>query len=559
MIGVPRGVQVGARGIGPAQNMICYSAINAVGCPTRPPEWLHTDQQASQTMFQTVELGQEVSKQEYKKRERALRKQLLDLQRELRLDGKFPVLVDFAGVSGAGKGTSTNLLNKWMDTRWISTHGYTQPAGFELERPEFWRFWRDLPPRGQIAINLSGRYSRPLLDYVFERISQDTFLQNLERINHFEKALADDGALVLKFWMHISQEVQKTRLETLENDPLHKWQISPDDWRNLKIYDRFIDAAEQIITHTNTGHAPWAVVEGGDFYYRSLRVGDLFREALELHLKKAALQKKYLDELNTEIEELGDLSKAPSNGAAKTILDGLDGTLELSKSSYRAKLERRQATLARLHQQAVKNRLSTILVFEGSDAAGKGGSIRQMTHALDARTYKVQPIAAPNDEENAHHYLWRFWRHLPRAGRMTIFDRSWYGRVLVERIEGFATVDEWRRAYAEINEFEDQLVEHGIVLLKFWLHIDSEEQLRRFKAREETPHKRWKLTEEDWRNHKKSPDYRIAAHEMIQQTSRQDAPWVLVESNDKLYGRIKILDTVCGALETALTRQANNA
>jgi len=503
-------------------------------------------------MFQTVELGQKVGKREFKKRELRLRQQLLELQQQLRAEGNFQVIIDFAGVSGAGKGTSTNLLNKWMDARWINTQGYAAPAGFETELPELWRFWRDLPPRGQISICLSGRYSRPLLDYVYGRIPRKIFLRKLEHINHFEKALADDGALVIKFWMHISQKIQKARLESLAEDPLQSWQITADDWKNCERYDSFIEAAEKIISHTNTGHAPWFIVEGEDFHYRSLRVGEIFREALELHLKKTGIRQKYLAELRTEISEGRGPETAASNDSMLTVLDGLDSSKHLDKASYRAQLTRHQARLARLQQQAVRNQLSIVLVFEGVDAAGKGGAIRQITNTLDARYYKVHPIAAPTDEEKAQHYLWRFWLRLPRAGRMTIFDRSWYGRVLVERVEGFASVDEWRRAYAEINDFEEQLLEHGIVLLKFWLHIDEEEQLKRFKAREETPHKRWKLTEEDWRNHKKSEDYKIAAHEMIQQTSKADAPWILVESFDKFYGRIRILDSLCGKLESVL-------
>jgi polyphosphate kinase 2 (PPK2 family) len=233
-------------------------------------------------------------------------------------------------------------------------------------------------------------------------------------------------------------------------------------------------------------------------------------------------------------------------------MDGLDLSLSLSKKTYKEELAFYKAKLAGLHQKAVQKKISTTLVFEGPDAGGKGGAIRQITNALDARYYKVYPFAAPTDIENAHHYLWRFWNCVPRAGRMTIFDRSWYGRVLVERIEQFAGDDEWRRAYAEINDFEDQLLEHGIVLLKFWMHIDKDEQLRRFKAREETPHKRWKLCDEDWRNRERWDDYALAAHDMIQQTSVQNSPWILVENQNKPYGRIKVLKSVCSALENAV-------
>jgi polyphosphate kinase 2 (PPK2 family) len=211
-----------------------------------------------------------------------------------------------------------------------------------------------------------------------------------------------------------------------------------------------------------------------------------------------------------------------------------------------------QARLAGLHQQAAAKKISTLLVFEGPDAAGKGGVIRRITEALDARYYKVFPFAAPTDVENAQHYLWRFWNCIGRAGRMGIFDRSWYGRVLVERIERFAGDDEWRRAFAEINDFEEQLIEHGIVLLKFWLQISKEEQLRRFKEREDISWKRWKLSEEDWRNRERWDDYALAAHEMIQQTSVMKSPWVLVENENKAYGRIKVLTAVCNALERSV-------
>lgn len=502
-------------------------------------------------MFQTAELGQKLSKQQYKQQELILWENLLSLQQRLRREGDFPVLVDFAGVRGAGKGTSVNLLNKWMDARWIITHAYTEPSDEEAERPTFWRFWRYLPPRGQIGIHMSGRYSRPLLDYVYGRSSQTDFMHELDRINNFEKALADDGAMVLKFWMHISRDVQKKRLEMLENDPLRSWRMLPEDWTHWEMYDKFIEAAERIISYTNTGHAPWEIIEGEDSNYRSLRVGEIFQQTLERHLMTQQIRKKYLAEMRESIQT--QISEAaPAEGDENqpiTIMDGLDLSKSLNKKTYKKELAFYKAKLAGLHQKAVRQKISTTLVFEGPDAGGKGGSIRQITNALDARYYKVYPFAAPTDIENAHHYLWRFWNCVPRAGRMTIFDRSWYGRVLVERVEQFAGDDEWRRAFAEINDFEDQLIEHGVILLKFWMHIDKDEQLRRFKAREETPHKRWKLCDEDWRNREKWDEYALATHEMIQQTSVKNSPWILVENQNKHYGRIKVLKSVCDALE----------
>jgi polyphosphate:AMP phosphotransferase len=505
-------------------------------------------------MFQTAELGQKISRKEFKQQELPLWENLLSLQQRLRSEGSFPVLVDFAGVRGGGKGTSVNLLNRWMDARWIVTHAYTEPSDEEAERPKFWRFWRHLPPRGQIGIHMSGRYSRPLLDYVYGRISPTEFTHELDRINNFEKALADDGSMVLKFWMHLSRDVQKKRLEMLEKDPLRSWRMSPEDWKHWEMYDKFIEAAERIIAYTNTGHAPWEIIEGEDPNYRSLRVGEIFQQTLERHLMTQQIRHRYLAELREGVsEKLSEMNAADGTAPrAITIMDGLDLSLSLEKKTYRKKLAYYKARLAGLHQKAVQQKISTTLVFEGPDASGKGGSIRQITNALDARFYKVYPFAAPTDIENAHHYLWRFWNCMPRAGRMTIFDRSWYGRVLVERIEGFAGDDEWRRAYSEINDFEDQLIEHGVVLLKFWMHIDKDEQLRRFKAREETPHKRWKLCDEDWRNREKWDEYALAAHEMIQQTSVMKSPWILVENQNKHYGRIKVLKSLCKALEKAV-------
>ncbi|NIM69273.1 MAG: polyphosphate:AMP phosphotransferase [Xanthomonadales bacterium] len=500
-------------------------------------------------MFQTAELGQTLSKNAFKRSELQLRERLLALQQDLRRAGESALLIDFAGVRGAGKGTSTNLLNKWMDNRWIETHAYSEPSDEERERPRRWRFWRDLPARGTIGIFLSGRYSRPLLEYVYGESTLEAFNHQLAQIKAFEKMLADDGALITKFWMHISRDVQRERLEKLAEDPLQNWRISPEDWTHLELYDRFVDAAEHLIAYTNTGQAPWEIVEGTDYHFRSIRVGNVLAESLERHLSQHQIRRKYAAEIEQERRDLAVPAARDKDGSPATIMQGLNLSLTLDKHRYQGQLETLQARLSTLHQQAVRQRLTTILVFEGPDAAGKSGAIRHLTDPLEAHTYKVYPFSAPTDEELAHHYLWRFWRRLPRAGRVTIFDRSWYGRVLVERIEGFANDLEWRRAWSEINNFEQQLVEHGIVLLKFWIHISEDEQLRRFRARESTPHKQWKLTDEDWRNREKWDQYELAAHHMIQNTARQDTPWILVEGNDKPYARIKVLRAVCDALE----------
>lgn len=516
-------------------------------------------------MFRTAELGRKIAKEDYKEREPKLRQELLEVQRKLSQDKRFSVIIVFAGVDGAGKAQTVNLLNEWMDPRWLVTRAYGEVSDEERERPEFWRFWRDLPPRGQIGLFLRSWYSRPILDRVYGNIDLAKFNKRLDRIIAFEKALADDGALILKFWMHLSQDAQRKRLKSLEKDPLTRWQIKDTSWEHWRMYHKFTDAAEQTIMRTSTGQAPFTIVEGVDPLYRSLTVGQLIRDSIQKKLKKLQLEDKLKMQLDNESGELaisaenvldsGERSaKIEARQPLLTVLDRLDMTQRVEKNDYNLKLNKYQGRLNLLQRKAKEHGVSTLLLFEGWDAAGKGGTIRRITAALEASNYQVIPFAAPTDEERAHHYLWRFWRHLSRAGRFTIYDRSWYGRVLVERVEGYASELEWRRAYREINDFEAQLIEHGIVLLKYWLHITKEEQLARFKERQEIPHKRWKLTDEDWRNREKWDDYKLAVNDMVQQTSTKLAPWILVEANDKRFARLKVLKTVCKQLEKALGR-----
>ncbi len=512
-------------------------------------------------MFETAELGRTISKKAFKQTATVLREELLEVQDELHEGGEFQVILLFAGVDGAGKGETVSLLNEWMDARWLITRAYDEPTDNERERPEFWKYWRDLPPRGRIGMFLSAWYSQPVLDHVYGNTDEAVFLRRLDRIVRFERALARDGALILKFWMHLSRQAQEQRLKSLELDPLTKARVTKRDWEHWKIYDRFIDTAEQVIQRTNRGIAPWTVVEGADAHYRGITVTTILRDALRNRLEEArangvAKAKPAKPKKKTNGGGKAVAKKSKSNGydVAKsiTVLSALDTEQWLDKSEYNEQLVELQARLHRLHLRAKTERVSSILLFEGPDAAGKGGAIRRVTEALDARNYQVHGIAAPTDEEKAQHYLWRFWRHLSPGGRITIFDRSWYGRVLVERIEGFASEDEWRRSYAEINDFEEQLIEHGIVLMKYWVHITKDEQLARFKLREKTPYKRWKLTDEDWRNRDKWDDYEQAVNDMVQFTSTSTAPWTLIEGNDKRFARVKVVKTFSDRLAAAL-------
>jgi polyphosphate:AMP phosphotransferase len=501
-------------------------------------------------MFEAAELGNTVSKEEYRTAAERLRVELLDLQRQLRERAGFPVILVFAGVDGAGKSEMATLLTEWMDPRWIVTRAFGEPSDEERERPPYWRYWRTLPPRGRIGLFLSSWYSRPNLDRVYRRISAADLDEELNRIAAFERTLADDGAVILKFWMHLGKTAQKKRLKKLEEDPLTRWRVTKKQWKHWGMYEKFIAAAERTIQRTSTGRAPWAIVEGADPRYRTLRVGRLVRDALRARLVEAAPKAARIVLASGQAD--GARKRRPASAHHESILERLQMAQTVEKEKFQRDLERWQGRLNALHHRASVRGMSAMLVFEGWDAAGKGGAVRRVTSALEPHAYQIIPIAAPNEEERAYHYLWRFWRHIARAGTLTIFDRSWYGRVLVERVEGFAPAADWQRAYAEINEFEEQLVDHGIVVAKFWLHITRDEQLRRFKAREASPFKNWKLTDEDWRNRKKWNDYAAAVNEMVERTSTRLAPWTLVEANNKYYARLKVLETACRRLETAL-------
>ncbi|HXV86488.1 MAG TPA: polyphosphate:AMP phosphotransferase [Gemmatimonadales bacterium] len=485
-------------------------------------------------MFETAELNRKTSKEEFDAAEPEVRTALLAAQEKLKA-ADFSVILVIGGVDGAGKGETVNLLHEWMDARHLDTHAFGTPSDEERERPPFWRFWRVLPARGRIGIFFGSWYTDPIVRRVYRESKKAELEPALQRIAAFEKMLADDGTVIIKWWFHLSKAAQQRRLKALERDPETRWRVTRQDWKNFKLYDRFRKVSEQALRATSTGEAPWLVIEGVDHRYRSLTAA---RDLLERLTRRLGAR------------PAGAPPKPAQVGQNPyTILDTLDLSRKLAEKKYQTELERRQGALNRLWRKARAKGMSAVLVFEGWDAAGKGGAIRRITPALDARDYHVISVAAPTDEEKARHYLWRFWRHIARAGRVTIFDRSWYGRVLVERVEGFAREEEWRRAYAEINQFEEQLTEHGVVLIKYWLHIDAPEQLRRFTEREKVAFKKYKITGEDYRNREKMHDYELAANEMIERTNTREAPWVLVESNDKRYARIKILKALCDRLD----------
>ncbi len=488
-------------------------------------------------MFEVAELGQKLSKQEFAEREPALREALLDAQERLGEAG-FSVVIVIAGVEGAGKGETLHTLLQWMDARGIDAHALGFPSEEERERPSFYRFWRRLPAHGQIGIFFGSWYTGPIVRHVFGEIDDQRFERELAHIVEFERMLVDEGTLVLKFWLHISKAQQRKRFKKLASDPDTAWRVTPADWEFHETYDDFIGSASRALRRTSTGHAPWEVVEANDKRFRHVSVAERLLSVLNARLDAAAPE-----------ETTPAALPAPPK---LDILNSLDLRLRLDPETYERKLSTLQGRIGRQSRRMVGADRSAVIVFEGSDAAGKGGCIRRVAQALDARFYRVIPIAAPTDEERAQPYLWRFWRQLPRYGHTVIYDRSWYGRVLVERIEGLCPPEAWQRAYAEINTFEEQLVEAGTLVFKFWLSISEAEQLRRFREREATGHKRYKLTPEDWRNRLKWPAYEAAGCEMIERTSTEIVPWTLVEAEDKRFARIKVLETVCDGFERAL-------
>ncbi len=479
-------------------------------------------------MFEFAELAHRVSKEAYRREEPKLRSALLDAQYGLHEDGRFAALIVIAGVEGAGKGETIHLLNEWMDPRHVLTQGFADPSDEERERPHQWRYWMALPPRGRIGVFFGAWHTEPILERVAGALGAGRFSEKIDEIVRLERMLGDEGVLLLKYWFHVSRKVQKKHLADIGQKPPRR-------------YRKFLRVSEEFVRRTSTAEAPWIIVPAADKRFRALTFGRHLLAALRERLDEKAV-KRQADKQPPLVAPADRLN----------VLRALELDQPLDKEAYGKELDKLQQRLGRLARDKGMRRISVVGVFEGNDAAGKGGAIRRVTGALDGRYYRNVPVAAPTEEERAQPYLWRFWRHMPRRGRFVFFDRSWYGRVLVERVEKLCPERDWMRAYAEINDFELALARHGVVLVKYWLAISRAEQHRRFKEREKVPFKRFKITPEDWRNRKKWHDYEQAVCDMVDRTSTRVAPWTLVEANNKYYARIKVLRTLCEALEKAL-------
>ncbi len=491
-------------------------------------------------MFDSANLPHVMTKDEFEAAESRLRELLLDAQFEVAEQKRAAIMVMINGSDGAGKGEIVNRLYDWLDDHLVETLSYGKPTDAERARPGAWRYWRDVPAKGRIALVLGSWHHRLLRNRALGRLDKNAYNNALEEMIRAEEMLRHEGVHLLKIWLHMDDHEVRKRLEklreadgALRRPAVIEW----DEIQGSKARARLIDAALEMIEKTSTGNAPWAVVPATNPHYRDVAVGDLLLQTL----KSAA----------------AGAPAAPSTRAVAAPDSALPrpslvSTLDLTKTAgedYSKVLQSLQQRLTEATTAKSFRDKGLVLVFEGNDAAGKGGAIRRVREALDPRRFRVYGVSAPTDEEQARPYLWRFWRNIPRRGDIAIFDRSWYGRVLVERVEGLAAPQDWMRAYQEINDFERQLGATGYLVVKFWLAISQDEQLRRFQDRETKAFKRYKLTPDDWRNREKWALYEQAMTDMVDRTSARQAPWALVEANDKKFARLKVLRTIVERLE----------
>lgn len=490
-------------------------------------------------MFELAESDPILSDSEAKRLIPVLRTQLLRAQYKFLERKDRALLIVVSGIDGAGKGDTINLLNDWMDARHIHTMAFTRPTEAERVYPNQYRFWRALPAKGEIGIVFGSGYA-PLMTAAMKKHPDSDQLEYLtQAAKRYEADLVANGVQVIKLWFHLSRHAQRARMQELLQNPSTAWKVAVEDREVYKRFKRLRQAAQRVIEATDSPHAPWTIIPAADENTRMVRTGQAVLEAL--HKQRV------------RVPALHDPASLPALTKQPNPLAKLDFSAELSRDDYDTALLHWQNRLANVvRSKSFLQKHALMIVFEGNDAAGKGGAIRRITQAIDARQYDIMPVAAPKPFELDRPYLWRFWRHVPRIGRISIFDRSWYGRVLVERVEKLIPPSVWRRAYSEINGFEHQLSHDGVIVVKFWLAITPDEQLKRFKEREAHPYKQYKLTPEDWRNRRKWKAYETASVEMLARTNTEEAGWHLVAANDKRHARIEVLKHLVKRLEEAM-------
>lgn len=490
-------------------------------------------------MLEKIDLSKKVDKKTYRRVMDEAEEKLGLLQRECK-DAGIPVILVFEGMGAAGKGVQINRLIQALDPRGFDVYACDRPTEDEQMRPFLWRYWTKTPAKGRIAVFDRSWYRSVQVDRFDGLTREDKLGDAYQDILSFEKQLCDDGTVIMKFFLYIDKDEQKKRFKKLEGSKETSWRVTEEDWNRNKDFDRYLKMNEEMLEKTDTDYAPWVIIEAVDKDYAALKIVSTVMDRLEYELEH-----RRPEDGKQALRQESKTRERFKNG----VLSGIDLSKSLTEEEYKTRLKKLQKRLAELHSELYRLRIPVVIGFEGWDAGGKGGAIKRLTSNLDPRGYRVNPTAAPNDIEKVHHYLWRFWNSVPKAGHIAIFDRTWYGRVMVERIEGFCSEAEWRRAYQEINEMESHMANAGAVVLKFWLHIDKDEQERRFKERQANPAKQWKITDEDWRNREKWDQYEEAVNEMLIRTSTTYAPWIVVEGNDKRYARVKVLQTVVDALE----------
>ena len=507
-------------------------------------------------MLEKVDLTKKMSKEDFKQKMPELERKIGRLQRQCR-DLNIPVMIVFEGFGAAGKGVQIGRLIQSLDPRGFKVFAIQKETEEEQMHPFLWRFWTKTPARGRISIYDGSWYRKVLIDRFEKRTKKKELPKIYQSICSFEKQLTDDGNVIIKLFLDISKKEQKRRFKKLLENKETAWRVTKGDLKRNQKYETYQSYIEDVLQQTDTDYALWNIIEATDKRFATVKIYTTVIRAMEEQVKHALKEQdsKELKRAETvtqeKTESVADVSEADETAKdlQQSVLAKADLTLSYTKEEYKEKLKKLQDKLELLHGELYRRRIPVVLGFEGWDAGGKGGAIKRLTEKMDPLGYVVNPTASPNDIEKAHHYLWRFWRAMPKDGHIAIFDRTWYGRVMVERIEGFCTKREWQRAYKEMNDMEKDLAEAGAIVIKFWMQIDKDEQERRFKARQEDKEKQWKITEEDWRNREKWEQYEEAVNEMLIRTSTEYAPWVVVEGNNKYYARIKVLEAVVGAIE----------